>query len=239
MLSTFRLFVFLTCILVVNACAPYNANTKAPPSERLLDSDGTEGMVEDKNLPDPLEQHMMARRQVDPNQISGPRKYTLKTKPEEAEKLTYSRTLRLKEPLEPASSTPPKQKTLKMAKAKTILGGILSPPPQNILNVRIGEHPGKTRIVLDLDETSPFTYDLDQRENVLIVELPKAGWKTTSEKIFQTHGLLKSYHTQRAEKGGTILTVRLKKSSRIVMGTALGPASPGGPHRIVFDIAAN
>ncbi|MCB1318448.1 MAG: hypothetical protein KDK27_20925, partial [Leptospiraceae bacterium] len=106
----------------------------------------------------------------------------------------------------------------------------------DVLGVRIGEHPGKTRIVLDLDGVSPFRHDLDQNENVLIVTLPEAVWKTASQKDFSAHPLLRSYRTQPGKDGGTVLVLRFKKPVRLVAATPLGPGGTAA-HRILFDIA--
>lgn len=103
-----------------------------------------------------------------------------------------------------------------------------------VKDIRIGEHPDKIRIVLDLDGKPSFTADLDNNEKILIVELPKTGWNTQVQKNISGNPLLSSYDIEPMDDGGTMLVLQLKKASSISYKTAIG--NPDGSSRIVIDL---
>jgi len=109
--------------------------------------------------------------------------------------------------------------------------------PAAVQRVRIGDHPGKTRLVLDLNKPSHFSYDLDNQENLLLIDVSGAGWNAAEKKKIGKHPLIASYSAHDNGNGGTMLVVELKKSVKVLKTMALKPNAPGGYHRIVVDIA--
>ena len=105
----------------------------------------------------------------------------------------------------------------------------------NVTSVRFGQHPGKTRVVLDVSADSPFSINVDNSEKLLIVELPSTGWGTTASRMIN-NPMLGSYKAQPSANGGTILAFELKKPVRVTSQSALRPNATRG-HRIFFDVA--
>jgi len=103
--------------------------------------------------------------------------------------------------------------------------------------VRTGEHPGKTRLVLDLTGASKYRADIDNDENLLLIELSDAGWSAAEQKLMN-HPLIKGYTTQASGNGGTILALELKKPAKILGSAALKPNAQYG-NRIYLDLAAS
>jgi hypothetical protein len=104
--------------------------------------------------------------------------------------------------------------------------------------IRIGEHPGKTRIVLDLSAKTDFTADLDNAEKILVIELPNAGWSAAMQKAFSSSPLLISYDVTAANGGkGSLLALKLKADASILYKDSM-PADSGSGHKIVIDIGA-
>ncbi len=117
------------------------------------------------------------------------------------------------------------------------------PPPETaqmdtfVTDVRIGEHPGKVRIVLDLKGSSTFNVDLDNTEHILVVELPNTGWNAANTKELSGNPLLSSYRTSPLDNGvGTMLILQLKKASEITYKTSI-PTPDGVSSRVVIDLA--
>lgn len=108
----------------------------------------------------------------------------------------------------------------------------------SVTGVRVGDHPGKTRLVFDLTGPTKFTAELDAAENLLVVELPGASSGLAAEKNFGGHPLLKSYSAQSSPEG-TRLVFELKKSARLAMKTSMLPNPTYMHHRVVIDLAAN
>lgn len=106
-----------------------------------------------------------------------------------------------------------------------------------VKSIRMGEHPGKTRLVLDLTGSTQYRADLDNDEHLLTIELSEAGWSADSQKLLN-HPLIKGYTTQASAGGGTILALELKKNVKVLGSSALKPNSQFG-NRIYLDLAAS
>jgi hypothetical protein len=107
----------------------------------------------------------------------------------------------------------------------------------NVMDIRIGEHPGKTRIVLDLQGKSSFTADLDNAEKILVIEIPSAGWKAALQKSLSSSPILSSYRVEQLGNGGTMLIVQLKKSASVSYKGSMDDAKTGG-QRLIIDLSA-
>ncbi|MFP4314135.1 MAG: AMIN domain-containing protein, partial [Alphaproteobacteria bacterium] len=106
----------------------------------------------------------------------------------------------------------------------------------SVNRIRFGEHPGKTRMVLDLSGESAYRADINNNERVLMIELDNADWDVARREIMQ-HPLVAGYSAQPSQAGGTILALKLKKPVRIVGSAALKPNDSRG-HRIYLDLAS-
>lgn len=105
-----------------------------------------------------------------------------------------------------------------------------------VRDVRVGEHPGKTRIVLDVSGKTSFTADLDNQERILVIEIPEAGWTTALQKDFSASPLLSSYRVEALGDRGSLLIFQIKKPATIAYKAAMD--NPGGKtQRIVIDLS--
>ncbi|MCD8526467.1 MAG: hypothetical protein LRY62_04755 [Alphaproteobacteria bacterium] len=105
-------------------------------------------------------------------------------------------------------------------------------------NLRLGEHPGKTRLVLDLTGPSTYRTDLDNNEKLLLVQIPKASWSAEQRKSLSGHPLVAGYTAQPGVDGGTTLAIELRKPVKIGANSALPPNATYQNHRIFIDLAA-
>jgi hypothetical protein len=105
-----------------------------------------------------------------------------------------------------------------------------------VTDIRFGEHPGKTRIVLDVSAATSFTADLDNNEHILVIEMPDAGWAAALNKIPAAHKLIASYKTQALGDKGTLLILSLKKDSSLLYKGTMKSADGKGI-RIILDLA--
>lgn len=108
-----------------------------------------------------------------------------------------------------------------------------------VKGVRIGEHPSKTRIVIDLvgSKKPDVTQDLDNTEKLLLIEMPATMWggeKTGSPKA---SAMIAGWSAQEGENGTATLAIQLKKEAKILLTEYL-PAQGGDPARMVIDIGA-
>ncbi len=112
----------------------------------------------------------------------------------------------------------------------------LMPTAQTVRKVRSGEHPGKSRLVLDLDAPSPYQYEIDNARNALIVDLPKAGWNGPESGRFSKSPILQSWSFVR-QGGGSRLMIQLKQNAHVLKAMALPPTGPNG-YRIMLDLSS-
>lgn len=138
----------------------------------------------------------------------------------------------------PAQVTPPPQKSVSAQSAAPAKPS--SPAIQGDVTVkrlRIGEHSDKTRLVMDVGGGKPqYSYDLDNNENLLVVELPNAGWTGQQSWASSKAPLIASYSVSPSGDGSRLI-IQLKKPVRVIKDTILGPN--GSPdHRLVLDLAA-
>ena len=105
-----------------------------------------------------------------------------------------------------------------------------------ITDVRIGQHPDKTRIVLDASANANFEYQMDEQKNVLVVKLHGVRWAAAEKRVFSSHPLLLAYLAKPLDDGGTLLAIKMKQPAKLLFKSILPPAA-GKSFRIVFDVA--
>ena len=122
------------------------------------------------------------------------------------------------------------------------------PPPQSnyssssggpvVKSLRIGQHSGKVRLVMDASSQTPYTVDLDNQENLLVVELPEARWTGAMQQSFSRSALLNSYSVEPINNGnGSRVILSLKKSTQILKEQALPPGTNPN-YRIFMDLTS-
>lgn len=107
-----------------------------------------------------------------------------------------------------------------------------------VLDMRVGEHPDKTRIVLDVSGKTSFRADLDKAERILLVELPETVWRAPASTRYPDSKLLVSHVAESTGDGPTLLIVQLKTDADLIyQGTMSGKDGKG--QRIIIDLAAD
>lgn len=150
------------------------------------------------------------------------------TSPEPQEIAQIPRHIEKKEPPEkPPKKTPPPK---------------MMPPPTHdgivALNLRVGEHADKSRIVIDTNQKTDFSIDLDNNERLIIIELPQARWIDGNSKTFENSKLLESYSISPLNGGkGSMIVLSLRKETKILQRKRLSPDNGNVYHRIYFDLS--
>jgi N-acetylmuramoyl-L-alanine amidase len=109
----------------------------------------------------------------------------------------------------------------------------------SVENIRFGEHPDKTRMVLDVSDKVAFSYTVSPDGTLLDLDLQGAGWQG-GEGAPVASPLVAAYAARPDGSGGTHVDVQLRQPGRIVFAQYIPPAA-GGPGdqspRLVVDIA--
>jgi hypothetical protein len=115
-----------------------------------------------------------------------------------------------------------------------------SAPPASggatVYDLRTGEHPGKTRIVLDINTKAGYSVDIDNNENIMIVDLPNTAWTAPTSKTLPKSSVISSYSVE-SSGSGHLLIMQLKQDARLVYEKML-PANGGSGQRLVLDVSA-
>ena len=139
-------------------------------------------------------------------------------------------------PVVPAESAP---QTVVAPAAVPTQSAQAQPPQQtssgpHVQNIRVGEHGDVTRLVIDLNAATTYRHDLDNNENLLLVELPDAGWSAGQQGSAPASSLIESWSVQAIEGGkGSRMIIRLRRDAVIVKDSALS-----APDRIMIDLKA-
>ncbi len=105
----------------------------------------------------------------------------------------------------------------------------------NIFDVRIGEHPNRTRIVMDVSSKTSFNVDIDNNEKIAVIELPNAVWSASKAKTLAKSNFVSSYTVETAGDGH-ILILQLKRNAKVTYKDDL-KGNSGGSRRLVIDLS--
>jgi hypothetical protein len=71
-----------------------------------------------------------------------------------------------------------------------------APPLSNgqasVYDLRIGEHPGRTRLVMDVNSKTGFSVDIDNNENIAVIDLPESGWTASTSQALAKSNFISS-----------------------------------------------
>ena len=136
--------------------------------------------------------------------------------------------------LTPAAEPPPAPLALEPVPTPTPVAVQKNSNMINVQGLRIGEHTNMTRLVIDVSGAVKYSYDLDNAENLLVIELPGADWTGAASETLKKSPLVQSWTVQAMENGqGSRLILNLHKSVKVTKDSALTQ-----PARIVFDLQA-
>lgn len=114
-----------------------------------------------------------------------------------------------------------------------------APPVQDgkatVFDVRSGEHPGKTRLVLDTNTKTSYNVDIDNGENIMVIDMPNTMWTAPTSKSFPKSSVISSYNVEKSD-AGALMIIQLKKNASLTYNKSL-PSNSGAGQRIVLDIS--
>ena len=105
--------------------------------------------------------------------------------------------------------------------------------------VRFGGDAGKTRIVFDANQAVTYTKDIDNGENLLVVEIPNAGWGAAAQGTAPKSSTVDTWTAQSNGNGGTRIVMTLKKPVSVIYEGTMKPETSNPHHRIVIDLKPN
>lgn len=105
-----------------------------------------------------------------------------------------------------------------------------------VKDVRIGEHPDKVRLVLDL--SAPISYQIEEGDEglIVLVDLPGAQWQAQASEDLKYSMVLKGFETEALPGGGMRMILRARDRIKVKHDEILPAAGDQGP-RLVIDLA--
>ena len=113
--------------------------------------------------------------------------------------------------------------------------GINSAEASSVFDIRIGKHPDKTRVVLDLNERTSYRSRLANGNRALIITLQNASWEAGYSNVQHSKGLIHGFQQLRGPDGALHVTLSGHRPMVVTRQFELG-AKGASPHRIVFDL---
>ncbi|MCD6074856.1 MAG: putative N-acetylmuramoyl-L-alanine amidase, partial [Rhodospirillales bacterium] len=101
-------------------------------------------------------------------------------------------------------------------------------------DVRVGEHPGATRVVLDVSQRTNATFDVSSDGRTLFIVLPDAEWRAGAFAAKHAKGLLTDFK-QSTSGNGVELSLVLDQPVRIKPPFFVAPEGTQGD-RVVIDL---
>ncbi len=124
------------------------------------------------------------------------------------------------------------------AQAQTTAALPFPPPVQervSVLDARLGLHPDKTRLVLELSDSVPFTVSVHGSPYRVVVDLPDVNWPGGNA-VMAGKGLVARYRFEGRDGGASRLVVETDGPVRVVESFLIPPRDGFKP-RFVLDIA--
>ena len=284
--------LFVMALFVLAGCQTSQTSGNRAPvvvkdSKELLAADEGKMMSDEEKELSPIEQHMLARKDVNPKKINRKNKYS-KTVADYKAKEEKVRIVRVDEDvstldkemkakglkIEPdpmkkqkdaksyvqailekhqerqdgakedvkkiADSTvkPSKKPVSKVEKKPSAQSSnkTISVSRSTVKNLRVGQHPGKTRIVLDVTGKTSFQTSFESGNKVLVVSLPDAVWEGDASARSTDKSLFAGYDA-RSKGSGSVVKISLNSPARLAYKQAMKPSGSRG-HRIVLDIVS-
>lgn len=125
----------------------------------------------------------------------------------------------------------------KASKGKVIKRENIGDSASNITGVRIGRHPGKERVVLDLSRKTSYNLNYDAQNNQIIVEMPNAQWSAKDVWQGKSNSIISQYQVEPFEKG-VKMVMAVAKGAKVATSGLLN-ADKGKKDRLYIDITRN
>lgn len=109
--------------------------------------------------------------------------------------------------------------------------------PLKISQFRVGEHSDRTRLVFDATGEVKYSYDLDNSEKLLVIELQGAKWSQSGLVSLTKSSVVAGYSTHDGGEDGTTLVLQLKKASNVVKEAIIRPNDISPYYRLVIDLS--
>jgi N-acetylmuramoyl-L-alanine amidase len=108
-------------------------------------------------------------------------------------------------------------------------------PAPVVMSARIGEHPDKTRLVLELSDPVALRAFSLSNPNRVVLDLPEVAWRLSNPPVPSGRGVIKAYRYGVFRPGSSRMVIDLSSPVRLAETLVLPPAGGFG-YRVVIDL---
>lgn len=101
--------------------------------------------------------------------------------------------------------------------------------------LRLGDHSGKTRLVIETTQDLKYSASLDQSENLLILSFDKGSVEFNPSGLSKKSKLINAVTTT-SEGSGSLVIIELAKASDLIKQGRIKPNKDNAYHRIFIDL---
>ena len=112
---------------------------------------------------------------------------------------------------------------------------VVASAASDVVNIRVGEHPDRTRVVLDLSAPAKYHVEPQTDPRQVVIALEDAGFQLPAGQPPAGRGLIKAIRTEPGAAAGGRLILELAEPARVSQSQAL-LAEDGAPPRIFIDL---
>lgn len=229
-------------LMGLSACSAFPSYNDGNTEEASARTSGRYKQVEQGGALTPEEQHARARAQVEPTKMVQHNDYVKTVEQVKAEQDNHTRVVKMEQDIGAVKKDfkglkdSIKRADVAAASAPSAIAPASGAPSVHVSGIRTGEHPGKTRLVLDMDGAADFKYELDNQKNILVISLPSASWNTAKEQVFKNSKIIQAYAAKPSKTGGALVALKLKGPAKVLLSQKLGK-NAAGDYRIFLDVA--
>jgi hypothetical protein len=107
--------------------------------------------------------------------------------------------------------------------------------PTNVSGFRFGNHPDKTRMVMDLSGPVQYTIKYDEAGNTLLIDLPQTAWNVQENEMIKSGKLISAYRVEQLPESGTRVILKMADNTS-VGSSGLLKAHAGKKDRLYLDV---
>lgn len=109
--------------------------------------------------------------------------------------------------------------------------------PLKVSQFRLGEHTDRTRLVFDANGPVKYSYDIDNVEKLLVVDLKGSAWNKAIAAAVSKSSVVAGFNAYDSADGGTTLVIQLKKQAQVIKEALIQPNNISPYYRLVLDLS--
>ena len=135
---------------------------------------------------------------------------------------------------EPSASAVPVEEPIESLQTLEPAAGVTD-LPTSVHGFRFGNHPDKTRMVMDLSGPVTYTIKYDEAGNTLLIDMPQTAWSVQDDDVIKSGKFISAYRVEQLPESGTRVILKMADNTS-VGNSGLLKAHAGKKDRLYLDV---